>query len=54
MYQIETLCLICALLIPPGTFSHSGVCVEAAECPCVYQKQEHAAGAQLKINCNQW
>ena len=39
----------------PGTFLNSqGECVQADDCPCIYQQQEHAPNSVVQVDCNTW
>ena len=39
---------------PSGTFLHNNTCIEGADCPCVWQKQEHPSGTRIRKGCNYW
>ena len=39
---------------PAGKFMHAGVCLDASECPCLYQQEYHDAGDEITVGCNTW
>jgi len=38
----------------PGEVEYGDSCIQATECPCLYDGKEHAAGSIRKFDCNTW